>query len=161
MSDDEYQRSLPRTPAAAALLLFDEHGRVLLVQPAYKQDGWEFPGGVVEAGETPAEAAAREVKEELGLTRPTPTRLLCVDWMRVREGEPGGPRMVFDGGLLTWEEQQAIQFPQEELRAWDLVDPADVDRFLPPERAGRFRAALEARASGAGTAYLEDGLSLT
>lgn len=32
---------------------------------AYK-DGWEFPGGKIEAGESPAEAAVREIAEEFG-----------------------------------------------------------------------------------------------
>ncbi|WP_181787672.1 NUDIX domain-containing protein, partial [Streptomyces phytophilus] len=52
---------------AAGVLLFDEDDRVLLVDPTYKP-GWEFPGGVVEAGEAPARGGIREVAEELGLT---------------------------------------------------------------------------------------------
>lgn len=44
---------------AAGVLLFDERDRFLLVDPTYKP-GWEFPGGVVEAGEPrPAPECAR------------------------------------------------------------------------------------------------------
>ncbi|MGO4167136.1 (deoxy)nucleoside triphosphate pyrophosphohydrolase [Novosphingobium sp. YAF33] len=51
-----------------ALLRAD--GRVLMQQrPLASQHGglWEFPGGKVEAGETPEMAAARELHEELGV----------------------------------------------------------------------------------------------
>lgn len=61
------------TPAIAAVptsllvsSFFDGAGRILLVQPRYK-DHWDIPGGYVESGETPAQAAAREVHEELGI----------------------------------------------------------------------------------------------
>ena len=46
-------------------------GRVLLQRrPKPRAHGglWEFPGGKIEAGETPVDAAAREINEELGLT---------------------------------------------------------------------------------------------
>lgn len=44
-------------------------GKVLLVQRAKPPMGiWAFPGGHVEAGETLAEAAARELAEETGMT---------------------------------------------------------------------------------------------
>lgn len=44
-------------------------GKVLLVERAKPPAGiWAFPGGHVEAGETLAEAAARELFEETGMT---------------------------------------------------------------------------------------------
>ncbi|OCW58329.1 8-oxo-dGTP diphosphatase MutT [Hoeflea olei] len=55
----------------AACALVDADGRVLLTQrPEGKKLAglWEFPGGKVEAGETPEEALIRELAEEIGVT---------------------------------------------------------------------------------------------
>ena len=46
--------------------IFNEKGEVLL-QRRGDSNTWGFPGGAVEIGETPQQAAVREVKEETGL----------------------------------------------------------------------------------------------
>ena len=50
---------------AAAIII--DHGKIFATQRGYGEfkDGWEFPGGKIEQGETPQQAVIREVREEL------------------------------------------------------------------------------------------------
>lgn len=63
----EQRQSSERPPIASAIVT--QGGEVLLVRRRVKEGSlsWQFPGGEVEQGETPGEAAVREVREETGL----------------------------------------------------------------------------------------------
>ncbi|MDX1615050.1 MAG: NUDIX domain-containing protein [Candidatus Promineifilaceae bacterium] len=56
----------PRWTVGAFVIISDEQDRVLWVRRT-DQDIWNLPGGQVETGEAPWEAAVRETKEETGL----------------------------------------------------------------------------------------------
>ena len=51
---------------SVSVLPVDGAGRVLLVRHAGHDDGWAVLGGAVEIGESPADTAVREAREEIG-----------------------------------------------------------------------------------------------
>ena len=70
-----------------ALTVFAKRGaeRVSLwmqkrAEPGVLQGLWEFPGGKIEEDESSAEAAKREVLEEVGIVIPLPKLFGCYDW---------------------------------------------------------------------------------
>lgn len=66
-------RLLSPTYAVGALVIVRRpNGDVLLVRQSYRPD-WFLPGGLLQRGETPLQAAARELAEEVGLAPPRVT----------------------------------------------------------------------------------------
>lgn len=103
---------------AAALVAAD--GRVLMQRRKYSAEHgglWEFPGGKVEADETPAESLCREIFEELGLAL-EPTQLSPLTFAATPElpyvillytcREWGGEPSCLDGEEIAWFEPEAI-----------------------------------------------------
>lgn len=144
---------MSRPVTAAGVLLRDALGRLLLVDPTYK-DGWDLPGGVIEPGETPTQAMEREVAEELGI-RVRPGRLLVADWC---PDPVVGDKLlwVFDGGVLDPALAADVHVDGDELAAWDWVEPAAVPDRCPRALARRIGVAVTAL-SGAGGIYAEFG----
>jgi ADP-ribose pyrophosphatase YjhB (NUDIX family) len=151
-----YIAGLPRVLAGAAALFRDDEGRVLLVEPNYRE-GWALPGGTIESddGETPRQGARRETAEEIGLDRPL-GRLLAVDWVH-GTGRPPLVAYLYDGGVLSGDEFKAIRLQEEELLSWRLVPREELAEYLPGALGRRVLAALDVLAEGAGTAELENG----
>ncbi|MEU1485375.1 NUDIX hydrolase [Streptomyces sp. NPDC005752] len=154
-----YIAGLPRVLAGAATLFRDGRGRVLLVEPNYRE-GWALPGGTIESGdgESPRQAARRETAEEIGLDL-APGRLLAVDWARGVD-RPPIVAYVYDGGVLAREQLDSIRIQEDELLSWRLVDRAELAAYLPDRLARRVSVALEVLDSGAGAAELEDGVQV-
>lgn len=145
---------LPRKRAIGQMLIRDHEHRVLLCELTYKRD-YDLPGGVVEVGESPREATAREITEELGLEVPAGD-LLLTDWLPPWGGWDDAVCLVFDGG--THDAAIADQIVKQ---AREIKDA----RFVTIEEAGllcadftfrRIQAGL-ARLSGGGPAYTESG----
>ncbi len=142
-----------RARAAAGVLFFDEQDRVLLVVPSYK-DYRDIPGGYIDRGETPKEAAVREVQEELGITPPI-GRLLVVDWAP-NEAEGDKILFIFDGGLLAAGYRDQIQLPPDELTAYEFHDVAQAHELTIARLARRIVHGYAAHNDGS-TRYLEHG----
>ncbi|GGO90087.1 NUDIX domain-containing protein [Wenjunlia tyrosinilytica] len=156
--DNDLTDRLARHPAPLAAvdaLIHDERGRVLLVDPVYKE-GWDLPGGMLEDEEI-VEGLRREVLEELGL-HITVGRLLCVDNLPRRAH--GRSLIAFVYAARTREPVTAAEWVlrEDELRDAAFFPPQEALELLPPGLRRRVRAALDAE-RGAHTAHLLDGRS--
>jgi 8-oxo-dGTP diphosphatase len=147
--------SFARPRVAAGVLFFDDHDRVLLVVPSYKNYR-DIPGGYVEHDETPREAAIREVQEELAITPPI-GRLIVADWAP-NQTEGDKLLFIFDGGVLANEYLTKIRLDPEELTGYDFHDVANIHELTIARLASRIVHGQAARQDGT-TRYLEHGES--
>ncbi len=77
-----FRAALSQLAFGVSAIITDEAGRVLLVRPRLGH-GWALPGGGVAAGEPPAEAVLRELREEVGYGGGEPPALLGLYTRRV------------------------------------------------------------------------------
>lgn len=152
---DEYMRSLNRKRMSAGVLFYDASGRVLLIEPSYKQH-WDIPGGTVDADEAPWRTAAREVHEELGLTRPF-GRLLVIDYLSTNEHAPEGLAFIFDGGMISESDVQSLTITDPEILSVALCSLDEAIAKAEPTLAKRLAVALEVIKAGGSLALCENG----
>lgn len=79
---------------------------------------WEFPGGKVERGETPREALARELEEELGVTSEID------DFVARGTSSHEGRRIVLDVFLARIPEGE-VELREHERHGWFAADELD------------------------------------
>lgn len=142
-------------PITASVLFTDEDDRILLVHPARRPDGrWALPGGLVEAGESPVEAARREIQEELGLAADIRTTdLMAVEWLEATTpGRRARLAFVFAGPRLSPADAEGIVLQRREITRWAWAHPDTALEILHPRIAGRIRGPLQLPGS---TLYLE------
>ncbi len=145
-------------PMAAAALIQNDAGALLIVKPNYRE-GWLLPGGMVEFNESPKQACRREINEEVGLELQV-GRLLCVDYqsMDYQNNDRHGVeslKFLFDGGVVTRAQTASIVLQEDELNAHTFVSPAEALRKLSRALSRRTRHALTAQQTGQ-TFYLEN-----
>ncbi len=149
---------IPRIPASAGAMIFDESGRLLILKPNYKR-GWTIPGGQVDAnGESPWEACRRETLEECGLVIER-GRLVCVDFLPPRSQRPnaarrpGGVRFLFDCGSLGDEQLATITLQAEEIDDYRLAELDEALTLL----SGPLRRRVSKAVGAKRCLYLENG----
>lgn len=111
-------------PAVAAAVIV-RGGRVLLVRRRLAEGSlsWQFPAGVIEAGETPQEAAVRETSEETGLV------VAAMKVLGERVHPSTGRRMIYVAcDLLAGDAEIGDQNELAEL-SWSST--ADMRRLVP------------------------------
>ena len=107
-----------------------ENGRVFATQRGYGdfKDGWEFPGGKIEAGESPEQALVREIREELDTEISVDQYVTTVEWdyptfhlsMRCYLCS------VISGSLTLLEHEAAAWLDQEHLHSVKWLPADDV-----------------------------------
>ncbi|MDO5391920.1 MAG: 8-oxo-dGTP diphosphatase MutT [Eubacteriales bacterium] len=128
-----------KTIRVVAAIIID-HGKVFATQRGYGEfkDGWEFPGGKIEVGETPEDAIVREIKEELD------TEIQVMEWLDTVEYDYPKFHLSMDcfickiktGDLILKEHEAAKWLTKENL---DSVDWLPADQGL-IEKIGQYLA---------------------
>jgi 8-oxo-dGTP pyrophosphatase MutT (NUDIX family) len=116
----------PRGWAVTAhLLAADQLGRWLLLRTGDDHSRWQFPGGRVEPGERPRDAAQREAAEETGLDLPA-TNFLIAAWIPGRQRDRLA--LLFATRTLLPADLDAIKVDDSEVDDWCLAmpDPANL-----------------------------------
>ena len=133
-----------------AAAIIREGGRVFATQRGYGpfKDGWEFPGGKIEPDETPEQALAREIREELDTEISVGDKLVQVEYDYAEFHLSMGCYLCsIRSGRLTLKEHEASR--------WLGIDELDSVEWLPADRTVirhlKQRLAGEARGDAQGS----------
>ena len=129
-----------KTIKVAAAIIVDG-GRIFATQRGYGafKDGWEFPGGKVEAGETSREALAREIREELD------TEILVGELFETVEYDYPDFHLSMDCFICTVK-AGGLVLKEHEAARWLTAETLETVEWLPTDRGliKRLKGAAEA-----------------
>ena len=118
-----------KTIKVVAAIIRDKD-RIFATQRGYGEfkDGWEFPGGKIEEGETPENALIREIREELDTEISVGEKITCVeyDYPKFHLSMDCFWAEIVSGDLVLKEHEAAKWLSREELDSVDWL-PADLE----------------------------------
>ncbi|MFI6052749.1 NUDIX domain-containing protein [Streptomyces violascens] len=129
----------------AAVLITNPSDDLLIVHPAKANAPWQLPGGIVEEGESPLDAAHREAVEELGLFLDLKEcDLFAVEWLQAAHiGRRDRIAILFAGPVLHPADTTRIVLQREELDAWRWAPRTEAETLLHPAIAARIVGPLQ------------------
>lgn len=149
-------RALPYRPNVG-LMILNPAGRVFAGQRLDNPEpAWQMPQGGIDEGESPLDAAYRELEEETGIPRSAAELVTeAPDWItydlpadlvpRIWKGRFRGQkqrwflmRFTGDDGLIR------IDRPHPEFRSWDWIEPARLVDLIVPFKRETYAAVLAA-----------------
>ena len=111
----------------AAIIIHNK--QIFVTQRGYGEfkDGWEFPGGKIEPGETPQEALAREIKEELDI------EIEVGDYLETVEYDYPSYHLAMDCFFCTIKSGKLV-LKEHEAAKWLTMENLDSVDWLPADK---------------------------
>ncbi len=109
--------------------IITKNGKIFATQRGYGdfKDGWEFPGGKVEQGESPEQAIIREIKEELGAD------IQVTGFLTTVEHDYPTFHLSMDCFWAELKEGSNVELLEHEAAKWLSLDTLDEVDWLPAD----------------------------
>ena len=117
-----------KTVRVVAAIIIHEN-KIFATQRGYGEfkDGWEFPGGKIEPGETPQEALVREIKEELDI------EIEVKDFLETVEYDYPEFRLSMDCFFCTIRSGELV-LKEHEAAKWLTAEKLESVEWLPADK---------------------------